>query len=164
VEAAPIAFADGVPTAGVGAAVDARPAEDAGAAAGAGGEEALADELPGKVGRGGGFAAGGGDAAGAGRAGGTVGMADFEVGLLMVAPRGAPLELAADGVAGRLVPGEPVGEVDEPGCDPEGVEWAADASDCAADALECSVRAADCDARERVDQVEGADCAAREPE
>jgi hypothetical protein len=128
VEAAPIAFADGVPTAGVGAAVDARPAEDGGAAAGGGGEEALADELPGKVGRGGGFAAGGGDAAGAGRAGGTVGMADFEVGLLMVAPRGAPLELAADGVAGRLVPGgpavEPAGScaVDEAECDADAAE------------------------------------------
>jgi hypothetical protein len=107
VEAEPVALVDGVATADVGAVCDERPAEDAVAAAGVGGEEALADELPGRVGRGGGFAAGGGDAAGAGRGGGTVGIATFEIGLLTVAARGVVLGPAADGVAGRLTPGEP---------------------------------------------------------
>ncbi len=103
--AEPVALADGVPRVGIGAAADGRPGEDA---AGADGEEALAEEPPGGVGRGGGFAAGGGDAAGAGRAGGTVGIAAFEIGLLTVATRGAAPGPAADDVAGRLTPaGEP---------------------------------------------------------
>ena len=101
-----------------------RPTEDAVAVAGADGEEALADELPGRVGRGGGFAAGGGDAAGAGRAGGTVGIAAFEIGLVTVAARGVALGLAEDVVVGRLV-------ADELAVEPEG--------GCAAD--ECDVAA-----------------------
>jgi len=104
----PVALTDGVPAVGVGAAADERPVEDAAAAAGADGGEALADELPGRVGRGGGLAAGGGDAAGAGRAGGTVGIAAFEIGLLTGATRGVALGLAAEGVACRLaLAGEP---------------------------------------------------------
>lgn len=121
VAAEPVALVDGVATADVGAVSDERPAEDAVAAAGVDGEEALADELPGRVGRGGGFAAGGGDAAGAGRGGGTVGMATFEIGLPAVAARGVALGPAADGVAGRLTPGEPAvapeGSCDAGECD-----------------------------------------------
>lgn len=48
------------------------------------------------VGRGGGFAAGGGAAAGAGRAGGTVGIADFERGLLGIAVRALVLLRGAE--------------------------------------------------------------------
>jgi len=106
VEAEPVVFADGTPAIGVGAAADDRAPEAAAADAGADAEEALADEVPGRVGRGGRFAAGGGDAAGAGRAGGTGGIADFEIGLPTAAARGPAPGPAADGVAGRLAPGE----------------------------------------------------------
>ena len=149
-----VALTDGIPMVGVGAAIDARPAADAAPAGNAAGDEAPADELPGRVGRGGGFAAGGGDAAGAGRAGGTVGIADFEMGLLTVAGRGAVLALAADGVTGRLAPGVA----------PEGSCAAGDAEcgvdgDCAADEPVCDVDEADCAADEPVCDVDEADCA-----
>ena len=62
--------------------------------------EALDEELAGVLGRGGGFAAGGGAAAGAGRAGGTVGIASFEIGLLVAGGRAAVLD--AVGGSGRL--------------------------------------------------------------
>jgi len=102
VKAEPGAFADGASTAGVGGtAADERPADDATAAAGGADDKVVAGEVPGKVGRGGGFAAGGGDAAGAGRGGGTVGIADLETGLLTAAARGAPVGPAAEGVVAR---------------------------------------------------------------
>jgi hypothetical protein len=80
-----------VPAPDVGCEVDPRPDVDALLALDAGDVEELIDELPGTAGRGGGFAAGGGDAAGAGRAGGTVGIANFEGGLLTVAARALAL-------------------------------------------------------------------------
>lgn len=131
VEAEPVALADVVPTVDVGAAGDGRLAE--GATAGAG-DEAFATELPGRVGRGGGFAAGGGDAAGAGRAGGTGGIAAFEIGLLTVAVRG--VAVAAGEVAGRLAPGGP------PAVAPAG-SWGGDEAECSAEADGCGVCEAD---------------------
>jgi hypothetical protein len=62
--------------------------------------DALDDELVGAAGRGGGFAAGGGAAAGAGRAGGTVGIASFEIGLVVAEGRAAVLDAVGGG--GRL--------------------------------------------------------------
>jgi hypothetical protein len=62
--------------------------------------DVLDDELVGAAGRGGGFAAGGGAAAGAGRAGGTVGIASFEIGLVVAEGRAAVLDAVGGG--GRL--------------------------------------------------------------
>lgn len=153
VEAEPVALTDGVPTVRLAAAADERPAEDA-----AGAARAIADALPGRVGRGGGFAAGGGDAAGAGRAGGTVGTAAFETGLLTVATRGVTLGPATDD-AGRLTPAA------EPAVAPEG-SWGAEA-DCDADAGDwapegamCTVDEPECAVAEPVSAVDEADCPA----
>ncbi len=143
-EGEPVALGDGVTAVDVGGVPDRldasleRPADGIAAVEGADGEEAeeaAADELPGRVGRGGGFAAGGGDAAGAGRAGGTGGTATFEVDLLTVAGRGAELEFAAADVADRLAAGDPPPEdscaPDEGECEPGACDWTAGEPECA---------------------------------